>query len=120
MTLIILDGVWLGLIASSLYHDSIGHLCNLVDGRMVVNYGAAAVVYIALVAGIHIFIIPSSTSSFTAMTQGLLFGIITYGIYDFTNLAILRAWPLSISLIDVAWGGTLCAITSAVTFILIM
>jgi uncharacterized membrane protein len=32
--------------------------------------------------------------------------------YDLTNLATLRGWPLTVSIVDLAWGA---AVTSAAT-----
>jgi uncharacterized membrane protein len=36
-----------------------------------------------------------------------LLGLVTYGIYDMTNLAVLEKWTLTVSLADIAWGGVL-------------
>lgn len=36
-----------------------------------------------------------------------------YGTYDITNLATLRNWPLAMSLVDMAWGTALTALTAA-------
>jgi uncharacterized membrane protein len=35
-----------------------------------------------------------------------------------TNLAILKNWPLTISLIDIAWGVTFSAVGALVTVVL--
>jgi uncharacterized membrane protein len=33
-----------------------------------------------------------------------LFGLFAYGTYNITNLAVMRDWSLSLTLIDIAWG----------------
>ncbi len=43
---------------------------------------------------------------------GCLFGVVLYGIYDLTNLSMLAGWSLKLSLLDMAWGGVLCAIST--------
>jgi uncharacterized membrane protein len=77
---------------------------------------AAIVVYVALIAGILIFVIPKAGGSIKlALFYGALFGLITYATYDFTNLATLQGWSTKISFIDTLWGMYLCATTAGVT-----
>jgi uncharacterized membrane protein len=33
-----------------------------------------------------------------------------YGVYDLTNRAILQHWPLLLTLVDIAWGCSLCGL----------
>jgi uncharacterized membrane protein len=42
-----------------------------------------------------------------------LFGLVVYGVYDFTNYSTLRQWPLMLTLADTAWG-TLASAAAAV------
>ena len=44
-----------------------------------------------------------------------LFGFCVYGAYDLTNLATLRGWPwpLTVSVVDLAWGGAVTATAAA-------
>jgi uncharacterized membrane protein len=48
----------------------------------------------------------------SAALFGALFGFCVYSAYDLTNLATLRGWPLTASIVDLAWGA---AVTSAAT-----
>jgi uncharacterized membrane protein len=43
--------------------------------------------------------------------ESFLVGASTYAVYDFTMLATLKDYPLSVALMDTFWGGTLLAIT---------
>jgi len=43
---------------------------------------------------------------------GALFGMLSYSTYDLTNLATLKNWPVSITVIDIIWGTTVSTITS--------
>jgi len=36
---------------------------------------------------------------------GLVFGVITYGIYDLTNYATLDKWSLRYVVVDIAWAA---------------
>lgn len=46
-------------------------------------------------------------------SAGAILGLAAYGTYDITNLATLRNWPLAMSLVDMAWGTLLTALTAA-------
>ena len=48
---------------------------------------------------------------------GALFGFFTYVTYDFTNFATLRNWTFGVTLMDIAWGCVLGALTAAITCI---
>lgn len=116
VTILLMDTVWLGFIAKSLYQKQLGHFFHITSTGMQLNYMAACVVYVCLILGIILFVVPKAGGSvISAFFWGAIFGLLTYAIYDFTNLAIIKKWPLYISLVDVAWGALLCGTTSAIT-----
>ena len=43
----------------------------------------------------------------TNIFRAFVLGLCTYGIYDFTNIAIFKDWPLKVVLMDTIWGGVL-------------
>ena len=51
-----------------------------------------------------------------ALLFGALFGLITYATYDLSNLATLKDWPVLVTIVDLAWGTTLAASVSSVTY----
>jgi uncharacterized membrane protein len=53
-----------------------------------------------------------SGSLMTAAVYGALFGFFTYATYDLTNYATLRNWTFQLTIVDVAWGTILGAVTS--------
>jgi len=116
LTFIFLDAIWLGIIAKKMYIDAFGHLMRISKGTIQPHWPAAMIVYIALIGGILIFVIPRAHGNMThALFWGALFGFITYATYDFTNLAVLAQWSLKISIIDTLWGMLLCGLTSFMT-----
>lgn len=111
-----LDGLWLGLIAKSLYRQELGSVLRLANGAMTPNWLAAIIVYIALILGIMFFVVPKTGGSLlAALLWGSLFGVLTYAVYDFTNLAVLSAWNWKVAIIDTIWGGVLCGLVSLFT-----
>ena len=51
-----------------------------------------------------------------ALLFGALFGLITYATYDLSNLGTLKDWPVLVTIVDLAWGTTLAASVSSVTY----
>ena len=120
LTFLILDGIWLGIIAKKMYVDAFGQIMRLSDGAIQPYWPAAIVVYFALILGILVFVIPKAQgSAMSALLWGALFGFITYATYDFTNLAVLAQWSVKISIIDTIWGMVLCGLTSFITVLLV-
>ena len=59
----------------------------------------------------------SPASWVSAVLYGALFGFCVYAAYDLTNLATLRGWPLTVSLVDLAWGAVVTAAAAAAAFL---
>lgn len=108
---LIVDLVWLDTVAKSYYRRRIGHL-------MAENFrmGAAAVFYALYVIGIVYFCVSGAADLKTAALNGALFGFFCYATYDMTNYATLRDWPLSMTVVDIAWGTVLTAFTAGAGF----
>ena len=114
LTFLSADMAWLGTMAPRFYRPTLGDIA--ISG---VNLPPAMVFYAAYPVGLLIFATNpalKSGSITTAVVYGALFGFFTYATYDLTNYATLRNWTLQLTLVDVAWGTILAAITSVVIF----
>jgi uncharacterized membrane protein len=101
-----LDFLWLGVVAKSFYRDGIGHLMAPAP-----NLPAAAAFYLLYPIGLMVFaVLPSGGDWLRALALGALFGLFCYGTYDLTNLAVLKDWPLPVTLVDIAWGAVVSAV----------
>ena len=112
-----IDIAWLGLVARDMYNKHIGHLMS---GQ--VNWVAAVIFYLAFIVGILVFVVYPSVdkdSLLRAVVLGALFGFFTYSTYDLTNLATLKDWPLSVTIVDIAWGMVLTSVVSAIGFYIV-
>jgi len=109
VTMVVLDGVWLGLVATSLYRDALGPL--MADP---VNPWAAGAFYLIYPLGLVVFAVRpgDGADAWTVVARGALFGLIAYATYDLTNLATLKGFPVSIALIDMLWGAVISAVAS--------
>ncbi|MFZ2189750.1 MAG: DUF2177 family protein [Candidatus Magasanikiibacteriota bacterium] len=107
---LILDGIWLLGVANKFYKTNLGLLM-----RTQVNWLAVSLAYLFLVLGIIFFILPKVNTSLQALGWGALFGFISYGIYDMTNMATLNGWTWKISIVDMIWGAVLCGLVSMIS-----
>lgn len=109
-----IDMVWLGFVAKNFYRDQIGFLMN-----SQINWAAAVVFYLLFVVGLVVFVISPALerrSLMHALLFGALFGLVTYATYDLSNLATIKDWPIWVTVVDLAWGATLAASVSIVTY----
>jgi len=116
-TLIFLDYVWLGWLMRGFYFRALAPLARSSSDALTPIWWAAIVVYLLIPAAIVLFVLPrvSTGAALSALAWGGLFGILAYGIYDFTNYSTLRGWSLSFALTDTLWGGIVCGLTTLVT-----
>jgi len=109
----VLDGVWLGLLMKDFYREQLAPIVRLGAGGMAPNWPAAFAVYALLGTGIAFFVIPRAATVPAAAAYGALFGLVVYGVYDFTNYSTLRQWPFVLALADMAWGAAASAACAA-------
>jgi uncharacterized membrane protein len=76
---------------------------------IVFNIFGAVVTYVFLIFGLNYFIIRPGRS----VQDAFLLGLVVYGVYEFTNLALLSKWQLFTAVTDTVWGGTLFYLTTA-------
>lgn len=111
-SLIALDALWLTKISPKLYKEQIGHLMAEKP-----NLAAAGLFYVIYIIGVVIFVVQPAVeqkSVMYALTRGALFGFVAYATFDLTSLAVLKDWPLKITIIDLIWGSTLTAGVSTI------
>jgi uncharacterized membrane protein len=118
VTFLLVDSVWLGVIARKFYRTQLGSL--ITDQT---NWAVATLFYLCYAVGMQIFVIYPALRKgdwLSALLMGLLYGFFTYMTYDLTNLATLKDWSPLITVVDIAWGTFLGGITSLVSYILIL
>jgi uncharacterized membrane protein len=104
IVLLAIDAVYLKLIAP-LYNLQVKKIQgNEINFRMY----SAIIVYIILITGLYYFIIGPNKS----IKEGAFFGLVIYGVYDFTNHAILDNYSLPLAMMDTIWGMVLCGTTT--------
>ena len=108
---LIIDVILLSITVKSLYRPALGDLLN--DKPVM---WAAALFYIIYTVSLAIIILQpaiANDSIFQAFWTGIIFGVVTYGTYNLTNMATIKDWSPTIVFVDMFWGGLLTGFSSA-------
>jgi len=105
-----LDAVWLRFSASLLYRPLLGALLR--DDFVL---APAGLFYLIYTIGIVVFaispVLPSGQWT-EAGLRGLFLGLFGYAVYDLTNQATLRNWPVAVTAADLLWGSLLTGVAA--------
>lgn len=112
LAMLVIDAVWLTLMADALYRPQIGHLM-----REQFLLGPAVAFYLLYLFGVLVLAQWPAATRREAAWRGFVFGLCAYGTYDLTNQATLKDWPVIVTIIDLAWGSTLTAVVSFLGFV---
>ena len=105
-----IDMVWLLGPGRPFYVAEIGGMM-----RTNPNLPAALAFYLIYALGLVFFVISGAVAGAAAqqaLWQGALLGLVAYGTYDLTNLAVINGFTLKIALIDLVWGSVLSGVVS--------
>jgi uncharacterized membrane protein len=90
--------------------------------KLVFNMKYAFISYLLLVYGLYFFVYDNISRKNwinDSLLNGFMFGLIVYGVFDMTNLAIFKDYSLFTGLIDTLWGSILMSTTSFLTYYLL-
>ena len=113
----ILDFMWLRFAARQLYESEMPRM--LLDKPLL---APAAIFYVLYVVGVVWFVVAPAIekSSWThALLSGALFGLVAYGTYGMTNLAVFKGFSAKAMAIDMAWGVFLTAAASTGAYFIV-
>lgn len=98
---LVFDLFWLLVASKKMYQQFIGDLMG--DVRL----APAVIFYFIYVVGVTFFVLLPGTEKGSlgyTILAGALFGLVCYATYDLTNLATLKDWPITMTIIDLVWG----------------
>jgi uncharacterized membrane protein len=105
-----LDAAWLSAMYGRLYKPGLGDML-----RETPFAPPAIAFYLLYALGVTILVVAGAAASASvsrAFMLGGLLGLVAYGTYDLSNYATLRAWPLMLTITDMAWGAVVTAISA--------
>jgi uncharacterized membrane protein len=101
---VVIDSIYLNLV-SNYFSNQI----KLIQGSPIkMNFLATLLCYIFLIFGINYFIIKPNRS----VQDAFLLGLVIYGVYETTNMALFSKWSWLTVFMDTLWGGILFALTT--------
>ncbi len=102
------DFVWLGFMGNAFYRPAMGDMA--MSGF---RLAPGIVFYLLYAVGVVVFVVRPAQSLAMAAAYGVLFGLVGYGVYDLTNQATLKTWPVSLTLVDMTWGAFLTGVAAS-------
>jgi uncharacterized membrane protein len=112
-----MDFAWLTVALNTLYKPQLGGL--LLDKP---NMPVAAGFYLLYVVGVLAFAVMPALAQgdwTRALWGGALLGLVAYGTYDMTNLATTAGWSPIVSVVDMAWGTFVTAVSSVAGYYIV-
>ncbi|MCB2053980.1 MAG: DUF2177 family protein [Geminicoccaceae bacterium] len=110
-----IDALWLGVIAKDMFQRHMGDLLAPQP-----RLGVAAGFYALYVVEIVYFAVQPALerdSLSLALVNGVLLGLLAYGTYELTALAVIRGWSAPMAAYDIAWGAALTGGTAVIGFL---
>ena len=107
---LIIDVIWLSFATKSFYRPLLG---DLISDKPVL--WAAGLFYIIYMFGMAVIVIqpciePDGINK--SLYNGFIFGLVAYGTYNLTNMAVIKDWSATVVFVDMFWGASLTAISA--------
>jgi uncharacterized membrane protein len=111
-----LDVVWLSR-ALGFYREQMGGLL-LEQPRLGYAAGFYAVYVVGIVA---LVVLPGAAeqSWVRVLWSAALLGLVAYGTYDMTNMAVLKGYSLPLALVDLTWGVVATTVSATAGYLVV-
>lgn len=88
-------------------------LIKEIQGKdITLKYIPVLITYLIMSFGLFYFVLNTDKDLKQKIISSALLGFTVYGVFDFTNMAIIEKWKYKQTLIDVIWGTILFTITT--------
>ncbi len=120
-TLLALDGLFIKFVANAAYRKQLGGLLNTkpkpLPGALLYTMYIGAILLYGVWPLLHLLnhaALPSVLLKVFGWGAGL--GFTAFAMYGLTNKSLVKNWPTSIVLIDLAWGAFLTGVATTVGY----
>ena len=107
---LIIDVIWLSFATKSFYRPLLG---DLISDKPVL--WAAGLFYVLYMFGMSVIVIQpciEPVALVKSLYTGFIFGLVAYGTYNLTNMAVIKDWSPTVVFVDMFWGALLTAISA--------
>ena len=104
---VLLDLLWLAVIARPFYLRHFGYLATVENGKIVFNLYAGIAAQFIISAGLTTVItlvLNQHHGLAASVFAGAFAGFVIYATYDLTNLSFVKGYTFLMSAVDIAWG----------------
>ena len=106
--LLVLDSFYIG--SQYFYLNKV--YSTIQNSPLKINWVGGLLCYLFLTFVLYYFILTKSSKN--KVLDAFLLGICIYGVYETTNYATLKKWPIRMLIVDTLWGGVLFALTTII------
>lgn len=110
LLVVLIDSVYLNMVKGFFGKQ----IRDVQKSPMKLDMTSTILAYVFIIFGLNYFIIRKRAS----ITDAFLLGVVIYGIYEFTNMALFKEWRWSTALLDTIWGGILFASVTYLTYLI--
>lgn len=115
---VVFDFVWLGFVMKDFNMRQLSELARIENGVFNLQYVGAFFAYFFMASAVVFYVLPLSLNKKSFQKyffEGAFLGLIIYGVFDMTNYAILKNYPVAFILPDMLWGFFVFGLVSFLT-----
>jgi uncharacterized membrane protein len=116
IAIILVDLIWIQFVIKRDYSDMIK---NIQKSPLNIRILPGVIVYLLMALYVLLFVLPLINKNNIvkdSLYYGGLSGLITYGVFAFTNYSLLNNWTLKMTLMDTAWGFVLFSLVALIVY----
>lgn len=109
---LVIDFSWIQWIMKAKYAEMIP---KIQKSPLTIRYIPVLLSYLTIILPIVFFSVPNIRKESRwkdSLFYGGLLGVFMYGMFSFTNYALIKNWTLEVVFLDTVWGGILYTIVS--------
>lgn len=116
LVFVLLDAFWFSVFMGDFARAELLGLLDIKNGLIDVKFIYACLAYFSMSIAASVFLAPliKRFSLQKTLIYSALMGFILYGIFDFTNMALLKNYSLSFLILDITWGTLIYMIVGVI------
>lgn len=119
IVLVTMDLLWVGYFMAGFYQSHLRPILNFVDGTLSPRIVPVIITYITMILLVSFVATPLAKayghgSHLSTFLIGAFLGVIVYGLYNFTNLSLLKNWDYTLAIVDSLWGAVIFGVATLV------
>lgn len=104
---LIIDLIWISIFMGEHFRKLV---FNIQGETLKLNMIPAIISYFLLILGLYYFIVKDNRLYY----ESFMLGIIVYGVFEATSMAIFNKWDYKTLILDTLWGGILYNLSHAI------